>query len=402
MKDPFTYIKTHGPRKIFEVIYQRKIQVILNRIMCFFLKKIPLKDIIVIESHNDFDTNGGAFYNYLLKNNFNQKYKIVWLLQNNIPKNLPNNVIGLSKVRPSIRVAYYRGIAKYLTSDHMILKRMRKGQLACYLTHGSISLKRTHGHFHMPNEIDCILTPSEFLAPIIADNFDISYPDVRQKILGYPIHDIFYSCEEGDLKKITTTIYRKVILWMPTFRKSIDSSRNDSNGELPLGIPILKNLESYKKLNTFLSQKNTLLIVKIHPLQDLKSIKVQELSNIIVLDRNSMKTLNVDNYRLMKDVDALISDYSSASYDFLHANKPIGYTVDDIKDFNLEMNFKDPEKYMPGHIIYTQEDFIQFIDDVISGKDFYAEKRKKVFDLFFKFHDGNSCQRLADYMGLRR
>ena len=102
----------------------------------------------------------------------------------------------------------------------------------------------------------------------------------------------------------------------------------------------------------------------------------------------------------MKDVDALISDYSSASYEFLHANKPIGFTVDDVKDFKLGMNFPDPENYMPGHIIHGQEEFIQFIEDVVNGKDPYAADRKRVFDLFFKYHDGYSCKRLAEPLAL--
>ena len=51
--------------------------------------RVRLKDIIVLESHNDFDSNGGAFYDYLIKNGYNKKYKIVWMLKNPKPKNLP-------------------------------------------------------------------------------------------------------------------------------------------------------------------------------------------------------------------------------------------------------------------------------------------------------------------------
>ena len=72
----------------------------------------------------------------------------------------------------------------------------------------------------------------------------------------------------------------------------------------------------------------------------------------------------------MKDVDALISDYSSSSYEFLHADKPIGFTIDDVKDFKLEMNFSDPENYMPGHIIHNQKNhtYIKFGVIVSRGK----------------------------------
>ena len=378
------------------------------RLDCFvmwFAKQIyaktPLLDTIVLESHNDFDSNGGAFYDYLIKKGYNKKYKIVWMLNNPKPNDLPENVEGYYIYKPSFRKAYHLCTAKYLLSCHFIYGSVREGQKSGYLTHGSISLKKTSGNINLPDEINFVLTPSEFIAPIVADNFGIPYPDKRQIIIGFPVHDTFYNDVPGDLGKVTGNKYNKTILWMPTFRKSMDLNRDDSNGKLPLGVPILRDMESCKALNDFLERENALLIVKIHPMQDLSTIKIQGMSNIVVLDRNSIKRLDVDNFRLMKDVDALISDYSSSSYEFLHADKPIGFTIDDVKDFKLEMNFSDPENYMPGHIIHNQKEFIQFIEDVVEGKDPYAADRKRVFDLFFKFHDGNSCQRLTEYLGLK-
>lgn len=147
---------------------------------------------------------------------------------------------------------------------------------------------------------------------------------------------------------------------MPTFRKSVDFSRMDSTSELALGVPILKDRESCNELNTFLAANNALLIVKIHPMQDLTTVKIKDMSNILVLDANTVKQRGVDNYHLMKDVDALISDYSSAAYDFLHADKPIAYTLDDAEDYKLGFLFENPLDYMPGHIVYNQEEFIGF------------------------------------------
>ena len=90
-----------------------------------------------------------------------------------------------------------------------------------------------------------------FLAPILADQYNLSYPNKKQRVLGYPMHDIFYNGGQGDLRKLTNKTYKKVILWMPTFRKSVDFSRMDSTSELALGVPILKDRESCNELNTF-------------------------------------------------------------------------------------------------------------------------------------------------------
>ena len=119
---------------------------------------------------------------------------------------------------------------------------------------------------------------------------------------------------------------------MPTFRKGITFEREDSTAIEPLGIPIFKIMDEIQDLNDYLKTNNALLIIKIHPMQDLNSIKIHDYSNIKVLNGYSVKKLGVDNYRLMKDTDALISDYSSAAYDYMHLDRPVGFTMDDANE----------------------------------------------------------------------
>ena len=76
-----------------------------------------------------------------------------------------------------------------------------------------------------------------------------------------------------------------------------------------MGIPVIDNYDQYERLNEYLNDNNVLMIIKIHPMQDLSVVRIQTLSNIIVLDGKSVKQYGVDNYRLMKDTDALITDY---------------------------------------------------------------------------------------------
>lgn len=62
--------------------YRHFFHFLFTKTLNLLYKRKKLLDVIIIESHNDFDSNGGAFYDYLIKNNFNAKYKIVWLLKN--------------------------------------------------------------------------------------------------------------------------------------------------------------------------------------------------------------------------------------------------------------------------------------------------------------------------------
>lgn len=124
---------------------------------------------------------------------------------------------------------------------------------------------------------------------------------------------------------------------MPTFRKRIAFGREDSTAIEPHVIPIFKTMDKIQDLNGYLNINNALLIIKIHPMQDLSSIKLHDYSNIKVLNGHSVKKLGGDNDRLMKDE-----------------------------------NNKDP----------------------------YQEKRHEIFDKSYKFYDGNSCQRLAELLKL--
>ena len=119
-----------------------------------------------------------------------------------------------------------------------------------------------------------------------------------------------------------------------------------------------------------------------------------------MLDGISVKKLGIDNYRLMKDMDALISDYSSAAYDYLHLNRPIAYTMDDAEDYKVGFLVENPKDYMAGTIIYNYEDLYSFIADVSNDIDDYKEKRKELSDKIWEFHDGKSCERLAKHMNI--
>ena len=187
---------------------------------------------------------------------------------------------------------------------------------------------------------------------------------------------------------------------MPTFRKLKGSNRNDSSVDLNVGIPLINSIEEYNKLNKFLQEKDNLLIIKIHPKQDLSTLKIKSTSNIIVLTGEDIKSLEIDNYRLMSCIDALISDYSSAASEFLHVNKPIAYVLNDMNDYKLGFCVDNIYDLIAGHEIYNITDFKKFIEDVSNNLDPYKEKRKKVRDFIFSCCDGNSCKRLADLLQL--
>ena len=397
--NPVKYIKSHGIKRTFEVIYRYKIDAGMRKIIQKLTGDKLLNNVIVIESHNDFDSTGGAFYNYLIKKGLNQKYKIVWLIKNKKVKNLPQNIKQFYLYKPNLLKDYYVVNAKYVLTCQDAIGSEKKDQISIYLTHGAFGLKDCKGKIDLPHNLSYCLMPSEYVEPLLRDQYNLS-SNTKSLEIGFPTHDIFYDKTSGDLSKVTDKQYEKVILWMPTFRKGKAFKRNDSSINLPLGIPIIQDMAMFNDLNSILKKEKALLIIKLHPMQDLSEIKLHNLSNIKILDGISVKEKGIDNYRLMKDADALISDYSSAAYDFLHLDRPIGFTIDDLNEYKLGLISDSPDEFICGPKIRNYDEFLKFVSSVLNDKDSYRNKRHEVFDKVFKFHDGNSSKRLSEFMNL--
>ena len=167
-----------------------------------------------------------------------------------------------------------------------------------------------------------------------------------------------------------------------------------------LGIPLIETKEQYLKLNKYLNLRNVLLIIKIHPKQDLENLRIQDESNIKVLTGESVKKLKIDNYALMKCVDALISDYSGAAYEYLQLNRPIGYVLDDINDYVAGFVVEDIHTLIAGPEIYTLDQLELFIKNVIDEIDNYKEKRERIRDYIYEYHDANASKRLSELLKL--
>ena len=62
-------------------------------------------------------------------------------------------------------------------------------------------------------------------------------------------------------------------------------------------------------------------------------------------------------------------------------------------------NVKD---YLPGEELYNFEDFKQFIQNVVDGKDLQREKRQRLNKLYHNFFDGQSSRRVIEALGIKR
>ena len=118
------------------------------------------------------------------------------------------------------------------------------------------------------------------------------------------------------------------------------------------------------------------------------------------MNNDDLNTEGVDLYSLLHYSDALISDYSSVSVDYMLLNIPIAYCLTDYEDYQDKRGFvfKNPLEYMPGNHIYSFEDLMEFLVSVAKGNDLYATDRERLMPVMHnRCYD--YCKRIMEYIG---
>lgn len=397
--NPLAYLKEKGLRRAFQVIWRFKLPKLQVAIVARLTRGRLLEDKIVIESHNDFDCNGGAFYNWLVENGYNKRIKIVWRLYHDAPANLPKNVSCVPVYGPSWRKAWAICTAKWLTADCTVADKVRDDQVSVYMTHAAFSLKETKGLVEVSPSVDYALGLTSDLDDYFIEECGIDVESTEILHLGYPDLDRLVSRRHASGYVPCVRPGKKMILWMPTFRKGVAHGRDDSSGSYPYGVPLIDNENRLNDLNEVLTNLDMILVVKLHPKQDMSSIDLRQFSNVVLLTGDTVRESPFDNYDLMLEASALISDYSGAAYQYLVLDRPLAFVLSDLGEYKVGL-IDHPEDYMPGSKIMTYEDLCSFIKAVAVGADCYSKERAALRAKFYGDCDARSCERVAGFLGI--
>ncbi len=224
-----------------------------------------------------------------------------------------------------------------------------------------------------------VLTTSYNLVSIFSSAFR------TQKVLtcGYPRNDILksrlmpvvLSPEEEDFYSEIKCFQGKTILYMPTFR--------DSENRI---LKIIDLVSFQREL-----EKNQLLFCfKLHP----KSRLAEKLKAEIGNGYHNIKVMEpeYDPYPFLKEIDCLVTDYSSVYFDYLLLDRKIiffDYDLEDYKAHSREMYF-DYKEVTPGPKVRTQEALI----NAIISEDIYQKQRKHLKEKMFNADDCCAGERL--------
>lgn len=217
------------------------------------------------------------------------------------------------------------------------------------------------------------------------------YTEKEVWLTGLPRWDRLY--EESE-RRITI---------MPTWRKYLTRGRNPQTGGWHL-IPDFEESRYFTYYNSLLNDERLISAAKKY------NYKISFLPHPNIQDHIHLFTKHDDVDFFAGDVsytdiyahsDLIVTDYSSAVFDFAYMRKPLVYNFFDADEFyagghTSSGGYYDDIKDSFGEVEYDLEStvnrIIEYMENGCQLKDLYRER----IDKFFAYSDQNNCQRVFD------
>lgn len=357
---------------------------------------LPLKNYIIFESNPDFADNTFEVYQKMLELELNNQYKFFWFLNGTNEYELPNNVYIIKRKYGStidrIKTIWINSRAKYIIDCNAYVHKLRKNQVRIHIKHG-LPIKDASAYNYKVGKVDALVVPSEKWIDICSEEHKIDKEFIKP--LGFPRNDVL-------IPKVHS---QKTIIWMPTYRYMAAHYDNkmDINDSLKFGLPCIKSIDDLVKVNELLVNLNAILYIRFHPVQDIRHIKFEVLSNIRLCNDEFLKNKGLKLYEFLCETDALISDYSSIYYDYQKLNKPIALSINDFDEYASKNGLicKTVEEFkekFPAIHLNDFEELTQFITDVINEKNELMLPLETAAEMYDMRSVDNSAQRIVDYL----
>ena len=229
-------------------------------------------------------------------------------------------------------------------------------------------------------------------APLVTERaFSGSFLYKRISHAGYPRNDALFEqptmlteigvdarARERIAKHRSATDGATVALYAPTFRDSLSDPFADGSVDLDA-------------LSRLAVELNLLLLIKLHPWMHGK-LSSAEPPNIVLVSPDS------DIYPVLRDVDFLITDYSSIFFDYLLLDRPVLFFPYDLERYLSEERrmYFDYNQMTPGPSSRKMDRLLTEIRNVVAGKDEWSAQRAAVRAMVFQHTDGRAADRLLN------
>ncbi len=238
---------------------------------------------------------------------------------------------------------------------------------------------------------DYTLATSPFWAEIMDRSMRPKQPSLT---CGLPRNDRLFSDRGEVFEKLGIAPQLRLLAWLPTFRHSVrgeirhDGTEYGNIFEMPGIEPAM--------LNDFLAARDTVMVVKPHPMAAFD--RLQTWSHLKIVDNDWLHARKLSLYEFLGASDALISDISSVVVDYLLLDRPIIHAFPDLDAYRDSRGFSmEPiTDYFMGPVATDAAGLFREIDQVLAGRDNAADKRKHMRELSHTYHDDNATKRLLE------
>ena len=357
---------------------------------CFPLKS----NKVLFDSLPDYSDNSRALSDYLLSRE-DHKYEVYWAVHE-LPKNADKRIRFVLK-RYSLKYIYHTITAKYIFATHNSnIWANPHRQLSVCLWHGSplknIGILQSSNNIGELRQFRYLVSSSKYYIDVFKRCFDC---DLKIIVEGFPRNDLlFKNNHSSSLLGINMGDDEKLICYLPTFRKGeVSGNTFDS------GIIKLSDENECSKWNQYFKENKIHLLVKPHP-ADINAPAELRLSNLTVISNELLLKLDMQLNAILSYTDALITDYSSVFCDYLLLNRPIGFLISDLVEYEKGRGFifDNIGNYLPGKKLMNEDDFMSFCEEIAQGIDNYEDERKKLSYIYNDYIDGDNCKRIVDYL----
>ena len=363
---------------------------LLNKAIKAILKRLPLGNYILFESRPDYGDNSKSVYDEMLARGMNKKYKIVWICDDSPVKQKDSIAVFVGR---NTKLATFYGIrAKVLVCSNRFLEPVSDKQFSFFLAHGT-AVKKVNGFYHLPESIRYCLAASPNTVSLRAEEFCV--PEERVVPLGFPRNDLL-SLPKKNLQSYFHKRYKKIVLWLPTYRQEISGGKTGSQ----ITIPLLWDDKNAELIDDYCKKNSILIVIKPHFAQDMSFIKGTKYYNITYIDDQFFADNGISLYSVLGSFDALLTDYSSVYFDYTLCDKPIGLIWEDYEEYKHNPGFAvDMDYYMKGGVkIYSTKELLSFFAEIINGVDSHINERREIRDFVNISCDGMNSKRVVDFI----
>jgi CDP-glycerol glycerophosphotransferase len=205
----------------------------------------------------------------------------------------------------------------------------------------------------------------------------------RNDSLGMPHADLPAAGQQLVMQARAAKSGRRFILYAPTFRDYDRDSVGLSKQDLAWLEPLLQN-------------NNALLGIRPHP-RDLDLYRELIDSSPHIVDCS--QSVYDDVSCLMREVDLLISDFSSIWVDYLLLDRPIVFYAWDLQRYIASRGFSVPfDRVLPSDFAEDAKQLQNALEQALQGGEPVPERQRWVKGLFHQYQDFNSSARLYTHL----